>query len=783
VNVSSILAPAAAVWFGALLVELVADSGVFTSDLLLRIFISSLLISMFGAAVLLWRAPRARQSWILSAIAGGCLGILSAALHMGALTAEPIHSWTLQHSTVTVVGIVQSEGKEQQSTTSRLWQQAPTLEWRLDTSTFTFRDQQWQIELPVTVVSSQEPPAIGSLVRLRGKLSAGRLPETAAQVRVSVNPEVLEQPGIIDRSANSLRAGLRLALSGRPADSASLVAGLAIGDQSQQPQELKDAMRTAGLSHLTAVSGGNLAILIVLVLGGTRLLRVRLPLQIFIALTAVIYFVILVRPQPSVLRAAVMGSVVLVGMLGGGQRRGTGVLAISVAALIVVAPELAVSWGFALSVAATIGLILWSPGMLTWIQQKFPRMPSVLADGLAITLAAQLATLPILIAMGSSVGLAGVPANILAMPMVPLVTILGLLTALLSVTFYPLAVFIALIASWCASWIAKVAVTCSQLPFATVPWPSSWGGAILVLLLLLTVIAANRWMRKHYPAGIPPALQWSVLGLCLAVVCCVVFTKASQHWLPHQWALVACDVGQGDGMVLRTGPTSGMLIDAGLDGRVIDACLNDLGISVLDAVVITHFHADHVGGLRGALAGREVKAAFTTPLNEPVNEASAAREILASHGLQFQVLHAGDVHVTGEVRWRVLWPSHLIAGGPNNASIVLIADVAGLRFVLPGDIEPPAQAAVMAENPPPQADVAKVPHHGSRYQDPAFARWTGASLTLISVGAGNDYGHPAASTIANWQESGARVARTDQQGGLAVFRQPDGSIGFVAQHG
>jgi len=783
VNVSSILAPAAAVWLGALVVELVADSGALTSELMLRIFFSLALASLLGVAILLWRMPRARQSWILAAIAGGCLGILAAALHMGALTAEPLHSWTVQHNTVSVTGIVQSEGKDQQSTTSRLWQQAPTFEWRLDTSTFTFRDQQWQIELPVTVVSSQEPPEIGSLVHLRGKLSTGRLPETATQVRISAKPEVLEQPGIIDQSANSLRAGLRLALGGRPADSASLVAGLAIGDQSQQPQELKDAMRTAGLSHLTAVSGGNLAILIVLVLGGTRLLRVRLPLQILIALIAVVWFVILVRPQPSVLRAAVMGAVVLVGMLGGGQRRGTGVLALSVAVLIVVAPELAVSWGFALSVAATIGLILWSPGMLMWIQQKFPRLPSVVADGFAITLTAQLATVPIVIAMGSSVGIAGVPANILAMPMVPAVTILGLLTALLSVTCYPLAVFIGLIATWCASWIAKVAFICSQLPFATVPWPSSWSGAILALLLLLTVISANRWMRKHYPTGIPSTLQWSALGLCLAVVCCVVFTTASRHWLPNQWALVACDVGQGDGVVLRTGPTSAMLIDTGLDGRVIDSCLDDLGVNVLDAVVITHFHADHVGGLRGALAGREVKAAFTTPLNEPLNEASAAREILTTHGLDFQVLSAGDVHVTGEVHWRVLWPSHLIAGGPNNASIVLIADVAGLRVVLPGDIEPAAQAAVMAENPSPQADVAKVPHHGSRYQDPEFARWTGASLTLISVGVHNDYGHPAGSTIANWQEAGAKVARTDEQGGLAVFRQLDGSIGLVAQHG
>ena len=112
-----------------------------------------------------------------------------------------------------------------------------------------------------------------------------------------------------------------------------------------------------------------------------------------------------------------------------------------------------------------------------------------------------------------------------------------------------------------------------------------------------------------------------------------------------------------------------------------------------------------------------------------------------------------------------------------------MADTGGLRFVLPGDIEPAAQSAVIAENPSPGAQVAKVPHHGSRYQDPAFARWTGASLAFVSVGEGNSYGHPAASTVANWQAAGAQVARTDEQGSLAIWRQEDGSIGLLGQRG
>ena len=782
-KISGIALPCLALWCGALAVELLCvNTDVQPSIALLICFTTVLAIGALSAvhALLLKRTVPTKT---IAVALGAFIGVSVAAVHLTALTSEPLRTWVGDRQTVDLIGIVQSEGKENHSTNARLWSQEPQVNWSIASSWVESWGEQWRIELPMLVKSRWQPPPIGSLVKVHGKFSAGEAPQTAAQLQANKEPAVLAPPGIIEASANALRAGLQQALVGRPIDSGALVAGLAIGEQSMQPQELIDAMRTAGLSHLTAVSGGNLAILIVIVVGTTRLLRLRLPFQIFITLIALTWFVILVRPQPSVLRAAIMASVVLVGTFSGGQRRGVAVLAVSIALLIVIAPELAVSWGFALSVGATAGLIVFSPSMLEWIQRRFPRMPKALQDGIAVTLTAQLATVPIIIAMGSTVGLGGIPANLLAMPVVPVVTILGLLAALLSVVFLPAAVLVGMVASWFAAWIANVAFFCANLPFAVVPWPSGLSGAALFAAILAVVFVVRHQLRHHMPAGIPKTLQWGFSAIALALVLFIVFSSSSRRWLPDQWALVACDVGQGDGVVLRTGDRSAMVIDVGLKGDVMDHCLDDLGISVIDALVITHFHADHVGGLRGALQGREVKAAFTTPLNEPANEARDAQAIVNEHGVQFTVLHAGASHQSGSVNWKVLWPSHLIDEGPNNASIVLVADAGGLRFVLPGDIEPAAQAAVMAENPSPQAQVAKVPHHGSRYQDPGFARWTGASLTFISVGEGNDYGHPAMSTIANWQAAGATVARTDQQGALAIWRQPDGSIGLLGQRG
>ncbi|MDP2013256.1 MAG: DNA internalization-related competence protein ComEC/Rec2, partial [Actinomycetota bacterium] len=558
--------------------------------------------------------------------------------------------------------------------------------------------------------------------------------------------------------------------------------GLAIGDQSLQTPELGQAMRTAGLSHLTAVSGGNVAVIIALVMALARWCRLRLSLQVLSCLVALAWFVVLVRPQPSVLRASVMGAVVLVGLLTGGQRRGTGVLASCIALLIVIAPELAVSWAFALSVAATGGLILWSPLMLRWLQARLPSWPPPLLEGLAVTLTAQLATVPIIIAMGSTVGLAGIPANLLAMPVVPIITVLGLVTAALGALVPPLAVLIGLIASWFASWIASVALAMAALPFATVPWPSGLLGAALAIGLLGAAGLARSFMRRQFPRGSPRSLRFGLIAVGLALALLVPWLVSPRGWPMDHWVFVACDVGQGDALVVRTGQHSAMLIDTGLDGRDVDRCLQRLGVTTLDVVLLTHFHADHVGGLSGAVRSRAVGAAFATPTKDPRDQARLVARELADRGVTLKDVHPGDTHQVGSVSWQVLWPSRVISAGsiPNNASVVVLVVVDGLRILLPGDIEPEAQSALMAQHPGMAADIAKLPHHGSRFQHPDFAEWTGARLAVVSAGLGNDYGHPAASAIEQWQKSGAEVWRTDLQGSIAVSKDAEGNLGVVA---
>jgi competence protein ComEC len=246
--------------------------------------------------------------------------------------------------------------------------------------------------------------------------------------------------------------------------------------------------------------------------------------------------------------------------------------------------------------------------------------------------------------------------------------------------------------------------------------------------------------------------------------------RPGSSWPPHDWIAVNCDVGQGDGLVIRAGPGAAIVVDAGPDPDLMDHCLTQLGIRRVGLVVLTHFHADHVEGLPGVLRGRSVAEVEVSPLAEPPDEAARVRGWTRSRGIPVTVAAPGEVRAYDGIRWTVLWPSRIIRDGsaPNNASIVLRLVTHGVVFLLTGDVEPPAQAELMADPGALRADVLKVPHHGSRYQDPDFLHAIGARLAIISVGLGNPYGHPAASTVALLRSLGMDVRRTDLDGAVAV---------------
>ncbi len=606
-------------------------------------------------------------------------------------------------------------------------------------------------------------------VRCVGRLAPPKHAELlAAVVLVRGPPSVVGGPSKVQRVAGAVRARLRQAADVLHPDARGVLPAMVVGDTSRLDPTLADDFTTAGLSHLLVVSGANLAIVVGAVLALCRMVGLGRRGAPLIAGLAVVAFVVIARPDPSVLRAAVMATVGLLALFTGRPRQGVAALAGAVLLLVLVDPELSRSYGFALSAAATAGLLVLAPA---WRERLRRRLPNLVADALAVAVAAELAVAPILVMMSGELGVVSVAANLLADPAVAPATLLGAAAAVTAPFSPALAGLILWPAEYPVRWIIWVARTASTLPYATLPWASGALGAAGLLIAGAITIAMlrSRRLRLLFAAAI--------VGVLAGVVCMHVLAPG---WPPPGWQLVMCDVGQGDGLVLSAGPGRAVVVDTGPEPSAMDGCLRRLRVREVPLLVLTHPHADHIGGIPGVRHGRRVGLALVTPLG-------FGREARFTGGVPTRPALPGETWRTGDLALSVLAPAvsgpHLTAHDDgtvmNNASIVLVATRPGFSALLPGDVETEAQQALVSAVP--HVQVLKVPHHGSRSQHRPFLAAAHASIGLVSVGEDNDYGHPSPHTVGLLQHLGIRVLRTDRQGDIAVVRTHTG-IATVARH-
>lgn len=622
------------------------------------------------------------------------------------------------------------------------------------------------LSVPLRIGADQMPGLdLGTVVRVTGNAMATDPGERAALVLFATRIEIAQPAQGAFGVAAAVREDFVERATRLPEPGAGLLPGLAVGDTRAVSEELNAAMITSGLSHLTAVSGANCAIVVgavfwlVSLCGGGRALRV------VIALTALAAFVVLVTPEPSVIRASVMAALAMLTLLCGRPSAGVGVLCLAVTGILMTDPWLATTPGFALSAAATAALIMLAPplarGMARW-------MPHPLALAVAIPLAAQLACGPIIALFAEQQSIIGIPANMLADPAAPIATVIGLL-ACLAAPVPPLADLFAAAAWLPAAWIETTATVSDAVPGGTVLVVPGIAAALVVAVLSAAIGIV---LSRTGPAG-SRIVRWARIGSVGLLVTAGALLGARMllsgplvgTTVPENWAIAACDVGQGDALVIRSEDRIA-LIDTGMEPEPLTTCLGALGVDRIDLLVLTHFDADHVGAA-DALVGR-VDAVMHGPA-----ETGQDRRLLTTlqdAGAELVPASAGLQGGLGAAQWRVLWPRGDSAAFPfgNDASVVVEIDGGGVpRSLFLGDLSAVPQRMLAAQLHGSYA-VVKVAHHGSADQDPGLYAQVRPSAAIFSAGVDNDYGHPRAETIAATESAGALTLRTDLQGRILI---------------
>ncbi len=622
------------------------------------------------------------------------------------------------------------------------------------------------LELP-----PERAPPQGAVLELRARPVEPRGPETGFDERAWLarqgihvvlrgdDPRVVGRRGGIGGVADRLHAHVEQTLArGTAGERRTVLTGIVLGEDDGIDRSLRDAFQASGLTHLLAVSGQNIAITAVGVVTAARIAGIGRLAGEGVAIVVVLAYALAVGWQPSVVRAAVAGILASLGWITARPRDRWHALATGALVLLAWTPSAALEPGFQLSFAAVAAIFVVLP-RVSGVPDAYP-VPRGLWDVLVVAFACGLVTAPIVWLHFGAVALWTVPANVAAEPAMPPLIALSLAASAIEPVLPDAATALAWLAGGCAAWIALVARIVSTWPSAQIRSPLALVAAFAVTAASLLVRRLPRYRRRTAAA--------CVVSVALACVSAAWALRPVPSWDPPSGLRVTfLDVGQGDATLIEV-PEGAVLVDEGPPEADVAGQLRRLGLRSLTAIVLTHPQRDHIGGAAAVLDRLRVGEVADPGLEAPSPDHDAAVSAARRRRVPIVIVREGDDFRLGRLRFRILWPDGpgLPSEDPNQHAVVALASFGATDVLLTAD----AESDVTARLPLRPVEVLKVAHHGSEDTGlPDLLRVLRPRLAVISVGKGNDYGHPRPETLAALAAApGLETLRTDENGRVVV---------------
>lgn len=579
--------------------------------------------------------------------------------------------------------------------------------------------------------------------------------------------EFEEERGILNGVVVATRERMkRLAHRLLKDDSAGLMLGILLGDTSDISSELQEDFKATGLTHILAVSGLNVAMLLGICLLILRILKLRPYSQLILAACLLSFYALITRGEPSVLRATIMALIGLGGWYLGRQKNLLSALSFAALLLLVYDPFLLYSVSFQLSFAATLALIIFCPIFAERLETL--RLPAWIRDGISVSLAAQLGVIPILALYFNQISLISLLANLLVVPATAPVLALGLAASALSWVSAALSHFTLFLSSVFLNYMIAATRLLARIPWAAVDVPSPTLVQTGIYYLAVGVSIHALSLRKR---------GWDrrVLLMVLFIVAVVLWFQVIGSFPPGRLEATFFEVGQGDAALVRTPGGVNILIDGGENPSLMRRALARKRIRKLDLVILSHPHADHLGGLPEVIRTKNVNMVFDAGQIHPTPGYRDFLKIVRKNKVRYEIVRAGKTFRIGdELTLRILHPSREFVSGSisdlNNNSLVTKISYGKVSLLLPGDIEKEGEKDLLSRGSSNlKSTVLKVPHHGSSNgSDFGFLKAVSPRIAVISVGRGNAFGHPAKITLRRLRRLGSKVYRTDRTGDVTI---------------